>query len=256
MRKLRKLCLAASILLTATMLVALAGYVWGRLTNQHFYHLRPTNSWRNLVKEFNEDNSPTGWSEPLLDSISRRIGFRNPGRESMPAVLNPNDPAAVPVLQDLSHDEDEAVRDCASQTLVEMYFRGLQPFSVVLAGLEDKSALVRAHVIELLGLYGRTAVENALVLPSITDDSPKVREAAEKNICESMNPGEAVLLLARGLKHQNPGIRQAAAEILAKLDSGQEGASPIGETLRNQDDAVSCAALEALKEFRLIRKPH
>jgi hypothetical protein len=101
--------------------------VWGSLRGEAFSRRRPTSYWRAWMLEWND----LGFYPPCISLVVRRKswwerwGFRlqQLAEQLGPAPKHPfseSDPAAVPVLRELSRDADPEIRSAAAETLAQV----------------------------------------------------------------------------------------------------------------------------------------
>jgi hypothetical protein len=113
-RRIRWITLIVLALLAAS---SLGGYLWTKVSGQHYFRWRSTSYWRGQVRQWlanTRSGSPTPWAAPWPDRMLDSFG--TPRGIFRPAVLE-GGPEAVPVLLDLLGDNDQSVRATVYEVL-------------------------------------------------------------------------------------------------------------------------------------------
>ncbi|MGE3511598.1 MAG: HEAT repeat domain-containing protein, partial [Vicinamibacterales bacterium] len=171
--------------------------------------------------------------------------------EAVLAAATVPDPALDDLLLDTLADPTPAIRTATLRALAR---RDPSSFVTILSGLDtDQEWTVRAGLAEILGTLPPEA--GLPRLRTLLQDSDQRVIPAALAALARLNPKDAATLLAERLKAEDPIVRAAAAQGLATVKAGMQGAALAAAYHTGQRDTTYVARAAALTALAELRSP-
>jgi HEAT repeat protein len=186
------------------------------------------------------------WIKKLADE---EVSVRREAAAAL-GVIGPEGAAAVPALLQALDDEDTTVRQEALTTLGRIGPAARAAVPVLLHALRDKDTDYRVLTLQALGGIGpeNEAVVPTLVKMLLDDDREKMRFTATGILKTFGSKARAAIPeLARGLKRNDVGVRNAAAAVLGSI--GPEALPQLLTVVRDPERDIRQTVNEALRNM-------